>query len=143
MLCLGLAAAPGTGLAGGELVRFRIVGGNAIPEPLTGGPGDAERGRQIAVDRALGNCVACHAMPVDAPLQGNVGPDLKGVGSRLTQGELRLRVVDPKTLNAQSAMPAYYRVDGLHRVRKDLQGRPILDARQIEDVVAYLTTLKE
>jgi sulfur-oxidizing protein SoxX len=119
------------------------VDDNEIPEALTGRPGDAARGQKVAVDRGLGNCLACHAMPVNEPLQGNVGPDLKGVGSRLKESELRLRVVDPKVLNARTAMPAYYRVDGLFRVRKDLQGKPILNAEQIEDVVAYLKTLKE
>lgn len=119
-----------------------VVGGNAIPAPLADAPGDAARGQAIAVDRARGNCLACHALPVPEPLQGNVGPDLGGVASRLSEGELRLRVVDPKIVNAETAMPAYYRVDGLFRVRQDMAGRPILAAQEIEDVVAYLRTLK-
>lgn len=121
---------------------YAVVGGNAIPASLTGTRGDAARGQAIAIDRAQGNCLACHALPVSEPLQGNVGPDLGGVASRLTEGELRLRVVDPKLVNAETAMPAYYRVDGLFRVRKDMAGRPILSAEQIEDVVAYLGMLK-
>ncbi|MBL8703769.1 MAG: sulfur oxidation c-type cytochrome SoxX [Rhodospirillales bacterium] len=119
-----------------------VVDGNAIPTPLTDSPGDAGRGRAIAVDRARGNCLACHALPVPEPLQGNVGPDLRGVAARLSEGELRLRVVDPKIVNAETAMPAYFRVDGLFRVRQDMVGRPILTAQEIEDVVAYLRTLQ-
>ncbi|MCC7047632.1 MAG: sulfur oxidation c-type cytochrome SoxX [Alphaproteobacteria bacterium] len=130
-------------VAAERLVPIRIVGNREIPASLTGKSGDAARGRAVAVDRALGNCLACHVLPVDEKLQGDVGPDLRGVGVRLTEGELRLRVVNPKIVNAQTAMPAYYRVDGLFRVRKDLQGRPILGAAQIEDVVAYLKTLKD
>ncbi len=122
--------------------RPAAVVGGAIPAPLVDAPGDAARGQAIAVDRARGNCLACHALPVPEPLQGNVGPDLGGAASRLSEGELRLRVVDPKTVNAETAMPAYYRVDGLFRVRQDMVGRPILAAQEIEDVVAYLRTLK-
>lgn len=145
-LCVALV---GIGVALGAVARadglaaFRVEGGNAIPGSLTGKPGDAARGQLVAVDRAQGNCLACHGLPVDQPLQGNVGPDLRGVGARLTEGEIRLRVVNPKILNAQTAMPAYYRVDGLTGVRKDLQGKPILSAEQIEDVVAYLKGLKQ
>lgn len=124
------------------LVAFAVEGNIAIPRSLTGASGDAARGQAIAVDRARGNCLACHALPVPEPLQGNVGPDLGGVASRLSAGELRLRVVDPKIVNAETAMPAYYRVDGLFRVRQDMAGRPILAAQEIEDVVAYLRTLK-
>lgn len=119
-----------------------VVGGSAIPAPLADAAGDAARGQAIATDRARGNCLACHALPVPEPLQGNVGPDLGGVASRLSEGEMRLRVVDPKIVNAETAMPAYYRVDGLFRVRQDMAGRPILAAQEIEDVVAYLRTLK-
>lgn len=142
VVCLGLGASVATAVATEQLTSFRIVENKAIPAALTGRPGDAARGLAVAADRALGNCLACHAMPVDQPSQGDVGPDLRGVGARLTEGELRLRVVDPKIVDAQTAMPAYYRVDGLYRVRKDLQGKPILTAGQIEDVVAYLKTLK-
>jgi sulfur-oxidizing protein SoxX len=136
-----ILSVPFAALAQG-LAPFAVVGGNAIPASLTGKPGDPARGQAIAVDRAQGNCLACHALPVAEPLQGNVGPDLHGVAGRLAEGELRLRVVDPKIVNAETAMPAYYRVDGLSRVRKDMAGRPILTAEQIEDVVAYLRTLK-
>lgn len=142
-LVLMLAATVPAPAEAEELVKFRVVDDNAIPESLTGASGDPVRGQKVAVDRGLGNCLACHAMPVNEPLQGNVGPTLVGVGSRLTEAELRLRVVNPKILNTQTAMPAFYRIDGLYRVRKDLVGKPILSAEQVEDIVAYLKTLKE
>lgn len=129
-------------LAAEPLVAFEVESGDAIPRSLTGVPGDPASGRAIALDRAQGNCLACHALPVPEPLQGNVGPDLAGIGTRLSEGALRLRVVDPKLVNAETAMPSYYRIDGLYRVRRDMVGRPVLTARQIEDVVAYLRTLK-
>ncbi|MCK6454423.1 MAG: sulfur oxidation c-type cytochrome SoxX [Alphaproteobacteria bacterium] len=138
LLSLSLAA------AADSLVAFRVEGGTAIAEPLTGKRGDPVEGARIAAGRTQGNCLACHALPMpEEKLQGDVGPDLKGVASRLGEGELRLRVVNPKLVNPETAMPAYYRVDGLYRVRKDLVGKPILTAEQVEDVVAYLATLKE
>jgi L-cysteine S-thiosulfotransferase len=127
-----------------EPVKYRVVDGNVIRESLTGRPGDPRKGAEIAASRTQGNCLACHALPMpQEKLQGNVGPDLTQVGARLSEGELRLRVVNPKIVDPQTAMPAYYRTDGLTRVRKDLVGKPILTAEQIEDVVAYLATLKQ
>jgi sulfur-oxidizing protein SoxX len=129
--------------AAADLVAFTVAADKEIREPLTGRPGDAQEGRRIAADRALGNCLACHAIPgVDDP-PGDLGPDLKGVGARLKAAEIRLRVVDAKIANPETAMPAYYRVDGLYGVRRDLVGKPILTAEQIEDVVAFLATLKD
>lgn len=142
LLALLLAPEAGGRAALAQTRPFTVVDGSAIPAPLAEAPGDARRGAAIAIDRAKGNCLACHGLPVPEPLQGNIGPDLVGVASRLTEGELRLRVVDPKIVNAETAMPAYYRVDGLFRVRQDMVGRPILAAQEIEDVVAYLRTLK-
>ena len=126
-----------------ELVKFAVVDDNEIRESLTGKPGNPEEGRKAAANRGLGNCLACHVMPIKEDLQGDVGPDLKDVASRLKESELRLRLVNPKLLNPQTAMPAFYRTDGLNRVRKDMEGKPILTAAQIEDIVAYLLTLKE
>jgi sulfur-oxidizing protein SoxX len=124
------------------LVPYRIVDG-AIPEPLTDQPGDPERGRRIVLDREGGDCIVCHAMPLpQRQFHGTIGPPLDGVGSRYTAGQLRLRLVDPKALNPQTIMPAYYKVDGLYRVLERYRGRPILTAQQIEDVVAYLLTLR-
>ena len=127
-----------------ELAHYRVTDSNTIPESLTGKPGDPAKGAEVASSRTQGNCLACHVLPIpQEKLQGNVGPDLVGIGTRLSIGELRLRVVNPKIVNPQTAMPAYYRTDGLTRVRKDLVGKPILTAEQIEDVVAYLATLKQ
>ena len=125
------------------LVDYKVVGGYSIPQPLTDKPGDPEHGLEVMVDRKLGNCLACHKVPgVDAPFQGEVGPSLAGVGSARSEGELRLQVVNPKALNPASVMPAFYKVEGLHRVMEKFQGQPILTAQQVEDVVAYLKTMK-
>ena len=123
------------------LVPFNVVD-NAIPQPLTTTPGDATRGRAVALDRGKGNCVTCHELPLDADFQGNLGPPLTGVADRYAIGELRLRVVDGKRINPDSNMPSYYRVDGLTAVRRDWAGRPMLTAQEVEDVLAYLMTLR-
>jgi sulfur-oxidizing protein SoxX len=123
-------------------VDYRIVNG-AIPQPLTDQPGDPERGRRIVLDREAGDCVVCHAMPLpQRQFHGTIGPPLDGVGSRYTAGQLRLRMVDPKALNPQTVMPAYYKVEGLHRVLERYRDRPILTGQQVEDVIAYLLTLQ-
>ncbi len=139
----GAALLPAFAAAADGLVGYTVVGGNEIRESLTGKPGNPDMGRKIAADRGLGNCLACHVTPIKEEFQGDVGPELKGVAGRLKESEIRLRVVDARIVNPQTAMPAYYRVDGLYKVRKDLAGKPILSAEQIEDVVAYLMTLRE
>jgi sulfur-oxidizing protein SoxA len=116
----------------------------AFANDMTVQPGDSDRGRQIILDRDKGDCIICHAMPLpERQFHGTVGPPLDGIGSRSTADSLRLRLVDPKSFNPQTIMPAYYKVEGLHRVLKDYQGQPILTAQEIEDVVAYLLTLTE
>ena len=127
-----------------ELASFEIVDEVSVPEALTSDPGDPVRGRAIAINRKQGNCLACHTLPIpEESFHGETGPDLNGVGSRYSIGELRLRVVDPKVLNPGTMMPAFYRTEGLHRVNKKFQGKPILTAQQVEDVIAYLATLQE
>ncbi len=128
----------------GGLVDYMVLN-EAIPEYLEGTqPGNAERGKGIAIHRTKGNCLACHQMPIpEEQDHGLTGPTLDGVGSRMTEGELRLRLVDPKVSNADTMMPAFYKVDGLHRVLKKFKGKPILKAQEIEDVVAYLKTLTD
>ena len=126
-----------------DLAPYRVEG-LSIPEPLTDSPGNPDRGRQIVRDITNATCLICHAMPIpEEPDHGNIGPPLDGVGSRYDAGELRLRLVDPKAINPDTIMPSYYRTEGLYRVREQFRGRPIYTAQQIEDVVAYLTTLKD
>jgi sulfur-oxidizing protein SoxX len=122
---------------------FAIVG-DAIPASLTGAQGDAARGRAIVTNRQLGLCLLCHSGPFpEERLQGTMAPDLKGAGIRATPGQLRLRIVDASRLNPNTIMPPYYRADGLVRVTPSLRGKPLLTAEQIEDVVAFLATLRE
>ena len=120
-----------------------IVIGDAIPLLLTGTPGDAARGREIAFDRDRGNCPICHVIPApDQKLHGDVGPSLEGVAGRLSEGQMRLRLVDGRRINPSSIMPSYYRLDGLRRVAASYAGATILSADEIEDVLAFLTTLR-
>ena len=115
-----------------------------IRQALNGLKGNAVRGRQLAIDQDKGNCLSCHHLPIPEEIfHGNVGPDLHGVASRLTQGQLRLRVVDEKIINPLTIMPGYYRdPEKLRLVANEYYGKTMLSAQEIEDVVAYLMTLK-
>ena len=114
-----------------------------MPDPLTGSRGDPARGRAIVVNRQAGLCLLCHAGPFpEERFQGTIGPDLNGIASRLSEGQIRLRIVDPGRLNPSTVMPAYFRSEGLARVAPSFKDKPILSAGQIEDVVAFLATLK-
>ena len=136
---LGLAA---PGLAQ-EPLRPYVVNGDAIDESLTGAPGDPVRGRAIALNRQVGLCILCHSGPFpEERFQGTLAPDMKGAGARWSEGQLRLRIVDASRLNPDTIMPPYYRIDGLTRVAPAFAGKPLLSAAQIEDVVAFLTTLR-
>jgi L-cysteine S-thiosulfotransferase len=135
---IAAAASPVIGLE-----RFRIVG-DAIPEPLGGLTGNAGRGERIVRDRETGNCLICHAVrDPNERFQGELGPPLDGVGARLGEGQIRLRLVDQSRLNEATLMPPYYRVEGLTWVAPPYRGKPVLSAQEIEDVVAYLASLKE
>ena len=126
-----------------EPLRSYQIVGNAIPASLTGKPGDPARGRAIVLDRQ-NTCLLCHSGPFpEERLQGELSPNLKGAGARWTEGELRLRMVDDSRLNPATIMPSYYKIDGLTRVGAAWRGKPILTAEQIEDVVAYLVTLRD
>jgi sulfur-oxidizing protein SoxX len=126
-----------------ELVPYRVEG-NAIAAPLTGKPGDAARGRAIVTNRTVGLCLLCHSGPFpEERFQGNLAPDMRSAGSRWSTGELRLRMVDSHRLNPDTIMPAYYKLDGLNRVAPAFRGKPLLTAEQIEDVVAFLATLRD
>jgi len=138
-----LCAATGTGTSGQEPLRPYVIVDDAIPASLTGARGDPERGRAIVVARQNA-CLLCHSGPFpEERFQGNLSPSLKGTGARWNEGQLRLRLVDASRLNAETIMPSYYRVEGLNRVAPAWRGKPILSAEQIEDVVAYLATLRD
>lgn len=142
---LGLAVAGmGSALAHAQDAPDTVsVEGDAVPALLTGASGDPARGRAIVTNRQLGLCLLCHSGPFpEERFQGDLAPDLTGVGSRLSAGQLRLRIVDSGRINAATIMPAYYKVDGLTRVAPAYRGKPALSAQQVEDVVAFLTTLR-
>jgi sulfur-oxidizing protein SoxX len=128
--------------ARGELAHYKIVG-DAIPASLTGAKGDAVRGRTIVASHNVGLCLLCHSGPFpEDKFQGNMAPDLGGAGARWSEGQLRLRIVDASKFNPDTIMPPFYRVDGLTRVPPGFRDKPVLSAVEIEDVVAYLMTLK-
>jgi sulfur-oxidizing protein SoxX len=117
---------------------------DAIPESLTGTPGDPARGRAIVTNRQVGLCLLCHSGPFpEERLQGNLAPSLAGAGRRWSESQLRLRIVDSSRLNPTTIMPAYHRTEGLVRVALAWRGKPILSPAQIEDVVAFLMTLRD
>lgn len=133
----------GHAAAGTEALRPFVVVGDAIPQSLTGQRGDPQRGREVVVSRQLGNCLLCHRVPIsEERFQGNLGPDLSRVAARLSEGQLRLRIVDASRLNPPTIMPPYYRVEGLQRVVVAYRDKPMLTAEQVEDVVAFLWTLR-
>lgn len=130
-------------LAGFVVAAVVTVVGDAIPAPLTDQPGDADRGRRIVADRGTGLCLLCHSGPFpEVKLQGNVAPDLSGSGARLSEGQLRLRIVDSSRVRPDTIMPPYFRTEDLQRVAPAYRGKTVLTAQQVEDVVAYLRTLK-
>jgi L-cysteine S-thiosulfotransferase len=125
-----------------ELVPYRIVG-DGIAESLTGSTGDAARGRALVLARTT-TCILCHSGPFpEARFQGDLAPDLAGTGNRWTASQLRLRLVDASRFNAETIMPSYYRNAGLVRVGRNFDGKPILSAAEIEDILAFLATLRD
>ena len=116
---------------------------DTLEAPLTPTPGDPANGRRIVEDRALSACLLCHAGPFPAPhLHGSIGPTLDGVGDRLSPGQIRLRLVDSRRVNPDTVMLAYFSTAGLNRVGAAWTGKPILTEMGIEDVVAFLATLR-
>ena len=125
-------------------LRPYTVVGDAIPASLTGSPGDPARGRAIVVNRFVGLCLLCHSGPFpEERFQGDLAPDMRGAGARWSEGQLRLRMVDSSRLNPATIMPIYHRTEGFARVAPAFRGKPVLTAEQIEDVVAFLATLKD
>ncbi len=141
-LAAAVAAGP-AGLAHGQVPAYTIVG-DAIPSPVTGAKGDPARGRAIIVNRQVGLCLLCHSGPFpEERFQGTIGPDLGGTGKRLSEGQIRLRIIDPGRVNPATIMPAYFRTAGLTRVAPAFRDRPVLTAGEIEDVVAFLASLRD
>lgn len=129
-----------------EMVKYSVKDGNSIPKSLTRQPGDAENGRKVAIDRKKGNCLACHANSeaTEQPFHGEIGPPLDGAGSRWTAAELRAILVNSKAVFGDGTiMPGFYRTAGFNRVAEEFEGKTILTAQEVEDVIAYLLTLKD
>ena len=130
-------------MAAAQQLRPYVVTGDSIPESLTGSAGDAMRGRALVLERT-NTCILCHSGPFpEEKFQGDLAPNLAGSGSRWSVAQLRLRLVDASRLNPGTIMPSYYQLDGLDRVAPAWRGKPILSAEQIEDIVAYLASLRE
>lgn len=150
MIAIGASAGAAIGLASAAWAEtapgdVKIEDG-VVAESLTGQPGDPEKGREWFAGRKLGNCLACHQNSdlSEQPFHGEVGPPLDGVGDRWSAEELRAIVVNAKQVfGEQTIMPAFYRADGYFRPLEEFEGKTILDAQQVEDVIAYLQTLKE
>jgi len=121
-----------------------ILAQDTMSQSLTGRQGDPTRGRAIIADRQLGLCLLCHQGPFpEERLQGDLAPDLRGVGTRYSEAQLRLRIVDPARSNPATIMPSYGRSRGSWRVAPAARGRPLLTDEQIEDVIAFLATLRD
>jgi L-cysteine S-thiosulfotransferase len=141
--CASAIACALPGVARAQILASYAVVGDGIPASLTGAPGDAERGRALVVDRAS-TCILCHSGPFpEQKFQGDLAPNLAGAGRRWNASQLRLRLVDASHFNPDTIMPSYYRTEGLDRVGSNWRGKPILSAEQIEDIVAYLETLRD
>ena len=136
-LALAVSATAGT-------AEYKIED-DAIKASLTGKAGDAENGKKVFLNRKKGNCLACHVVSSlkDQPYHGEVGPTLDGTASRWSEGELRLRIVNPKALNEDTIMPSFYKKDGFHRVLKKFKGKSVISAQEVEDVLAYIMTFKD
>jgi len=131
-------------LAAACVLAGAASGEEAMPRSLTGTKGDPARGRAIVANRQVGLCLLCHSGPFpEERFQGNLAPDLRGAGARWSEAQLRLRIVDSSRINPATIMPAYHRTDGLTRVAPAWRDKPVLSAAQIEDVVAFLLTLRE
>ncbi|MGD9869268.1 MAG: sulfur oxidation c-type cytochrome SoxX [Hyphomicrobiales bacterium] len=140
-----LAAGVGGGAAASPAAMLVYqVRGDAVAAPLGGLKGDPDRGKALMLDRRRGNCLICHAFPAVAePFQGEIGPAMAGVANRLSIGQIRLRMIDQSRINPRTIMPPYYRTKDLTDVAPEYAGRPALSAQEIEDVVAYLATLRQ
>lgn len=132
------------GSAHAEAVSYKVEN-DGIKASLTGKAGNAKAGRDVMINRKLGNCLSCHVITKlkDQPFHGEVGPSLDGIASRYSAAELRLIIVNSKAVFEDTIMPAFYRTSDLQRVAKKFADKTILTPAQVEDVVAYLVQLKE
>lgn len=131
-------------LALGAGAQTLAVQGDALPAPLGAASGDAARGRAIVANRQVGMCLLCHSGPFpEERFQGDLAPSLAGAGARYSEGQLRLRIADSRLVNPATLMPPYHHAEGLARVGAAWSGKTIFTAQQVEDVVAFLRTLKE
>lgn len=141
------AAGLATGASAGEVAPGDVeIVDSAIEQPLTDKPGDPEAGLGAFTGRKAGNCLACHQVTslLDAfQFHGEVGPPLDGVADVYSAAELRARIVNPKVDLPDTIMPSFYHIGGTNRVGKAFEGKTILTAQEVEDVIAYLLTLKE
>ncbi|GLH81015.1 hypothetical protein SSBR45G_59240 [Bradyrhizobium sp. SSBR45G] len=141
LIAMIIAALPAATVA--QTLAPYAISGDGIPDSLTGQPGDATRGLALVLARSS-TCILCHSGPFpEARFQGDLAPTLAGAGSRSTPAQLRLRLVDASSINPETIMPSYYRIDGFARVGSAWRDKPILSAEQIEDIVAYLASLRE
>ena len=121
----------------------QIFVGDQIVASLSGLPGDAAQGRALVVSRQEGLCILCHSGPFpEERFQGTLAPDLVLSSARLSPAQLRARIVDASRFNPDTIMPSYFRTQGLTRVAPQFAGKTILTAQDIEDVVAFLVSLK-
>jgi len=141
-LCWAALSWPSLAQADPSVVRG-VESGVDWTVPLTAQPGDAARGRAIVASRQSGLCLLCHSGPFpEERFQGNLAPELSEIAQRLSVGAIRARIVDARRLNPETIMPPYFRTDGLVRVAGFFVGQTLLNAQQIEDVIAYLQSLK-
>lgn len=136
-LAFGLLVFLNLGVTGAQTLN-----GVVAAESLSGVPGDPVRGRAIIVSRQTGLCLLCHNGPFpEERFQGNLAPDLSISSANLSVPELRARIMDASRFNANTIMPSYYREDHLYRVASKFKGQTILNAQEIEDVVAFLASM--
>lgn len=125
------------------LITASMIEGDGIPRALTAVAGDPAEGRDVFANRDRGHCVLCHVVStLEAEFQGNVGPALSDIGDRLTPAQLRLRIADYQIIRPGTLMPSYYRNHDLYQVGAEFTDDPVLTAQELEDLVAYLGTLK-
>lgn len=142
VVATGTSGAMASDAVGPTAVAFED---GAVTASLTGQAGDPAEGAKVFMNRKLGNCLACHinADMEEQPFHGEVGPALDGVADRWSEAELRGIVSNSKEMFPDTIMPAFYRDAGFNRTLEKFDGKTILSAQQVEDVVAYLLTLKE